>query len=381
MISGNELKKKQKIKIGHISTLLADPGGACCGVETVIANLIKEQVDQQGHEVTLFASGTSRTRADKLESIYPNFLVQDGITWDKAWPWDLANIANAIKQANNGKIDILHVHSLESLVLPLIDLIEIPVVITIHDIQGILNKTDPGKRFIYQKFSKKANLVAVSNSVKESLGIAGIQPNIVGIIHNGIDIQEYSIGSGLRDRLGWIGNITESKGVTDAIKVAWELKMPLDIAGPVTSDNKMFFEKEVKPLLTKGIRWVGKIEKHQKPTFFGNLIALLGTSKIPEAFGMGIPEANASGVPAVAYDHGAANEIIKNGLNGFLVPVNDTHQMSIKIKETTKRINPELCRKWVEENFTARIMADKYEKLYYRILGIQQDDSGNIPLL
>jgi len=54
--------------------------------------------------------------------------------------------------------------------------------------------------------------VAVSNSVKESLSIAGIQPNILGTIHNGIDIQEYRISSGLRDRLGWIGNITESKG-------------------------------------------------------------------------------------------------------------------------------------------------------------------------
>jgi glycosyltransferase involved in cell wall biosynthesis len=370
MISSNELGKKKKIKIGHLSTLLADPGAACCGVETVIANLIKEQVDQQGHEVTLFASGTSRTRADKLESIYPNFLIQDGITWDKSWPWDLANFANAIKQANNGKIDILQVHSLESLVLPLIDLIEIPVVITIHDIQGILNKTDPGKRFIYQEYSKKANFVAVSNSVKESLSIAGIQPNIVGTIHNGIDIQEYSISSGLRDRLGWIGNITESKGVTDAIRVARALKLPLDIAGPVTSDNEMFFEKEIKPLLRDGIRWVGKIEKHQKPEFFGNLIALLGTSKIPETFGMGILEANASGVPAVVYNHGAANEIVKNGQNGFLVPVNDRHKMCIRIKEISKRINPAVCRKWVEENFTAKIMADKYEKLYYRLLGI-----------
>ena len=377
MISGNELKKKPKLRIGHISTLLADPGGACCGVEIVIANLIKEQVDQQGHEVTLFGSGTAKTSADKLVSIYPNFLVQDGITWDKSWPWDLANIANAIKQANNGKIDILQVHSLESLVLPLIDLIEIPVVITIHDIQGILNKTDPGKRFIYQEYSKKANFVAVSNSVKESLSIAGIQPNIVGTIHNGIHIQEYSISSNLRDRLGWIGTIMESKGVTDAIRVALALKMPLDIAGPVSSDNKMFFEKEVEPLLTKGIRWVGKIEKHQKPSFFGNLIALLGTSRIPETFGMGILEANASGVPAVVYDHGAANEIVKNARNGYLVPVNDTHEMCIKIKEIiSKPIDPTVCRKWVEENFTAKIMADKYEKLYYQILGIQKGESN-----
>jgi len=371
MKSGNEIEKYPKLRIGHLSTILQDPGGPCCGVEAVIANLIKEQVDQQGHKVTLFASGTAKTRADKLESIYPNFLVQDGITWDKSWPWDLANIANAIKQANNGEIDILQVHSLESLVLPLIDLIEIPVVITIHDIQGVLNKTDPGKRFMYQKYSKKANFVAVSNSVKINLRNAGIQPNIVGTIHNGIDIQEYSISSSLRDRLGWIGTIKESKGVTDAIKVALALKMPLDIAGPVSSDNKMFFEKEVKPLLTKGIRWVGQIEKHQKPAFFGNLIALLGTSKIPETFGMGILEANASGVPAVVYNHGAANEIVRNARNGFLVPVNDRHEMCIKIKEISKRINPTVCRKWVEENFTAKIMADKYEKLYYQILGIQ----------
>jgi hypothetical protein len=73
MKSGNEMEKNPKIRIGHLSTLLQDPGGPCCGVETVIANLIKEQVDQQGHKVTLFASGTAKTKAN-LVSIYPNSL-------------------------------------------------------------------------------------------------------------------------------------------------------------------------------------------------------------------------------------------------------------------------------------------------------------------
>jgi glycosyltransferase involved in cell wall biosynthesis len=370
MKSGNEIEKNPKIRIGHLSTILHDPGGPCCGVEAVIANLIKEQVDQQGHEVTLFASGTAKTKAN-LVSIYPNSLAQEGISWDKAWSWDLVNLVKAIIEwTNKDKIDILHVHSLESLVLPLIDLIEIPVVITIHDIQGILNNTDPGKRFIYENYSanSQANFVAVSKWAKESLNSAGVRPNIFNIIHNGIDIQEYSIGPNSRDRLGWIGNIQESKGVLDAISIAKTLGMRLDIAGPVTSENKSFFEEEIKPLLTEEIRCINKIEKEQKPDFFGNLIALLGTSKVPETFGMGLLEANAAGVPAVVYDHGAANEIVKNGLNGFLVPVNDTHEMCVKIKDISK-IEREACRKWVEQNFTSKIMAYNYENLYYQILG------------
>jgi hypothetical protein len=75
---GNEIEKYPKIRIGHISTLLQEPGGPCCGVEAVIANLIQEQVDQQGHKVTLFASGTAKTNAN-LVSIYPNSLAQEGI--------------------------------------------------------------------------------------------------------------------------------------------------------------------------------------------------------------------------------------------------------------------------------------------------------------
>lgn len=349
---------------------MVDPGSACCGVETVIANLIKEQVDNQGHKVILFASGTTKTKAT-LRSIYPTALAKEGVSWDKTWPWDLANIVEAIRAANNGEIDILHIHGLDSLIVPLIDFVEIPVVITIHDIQGILNKTDPGKAFIYKKYaaSSKANFVAVSNSARVSLYTSGVQPKFISTIHNGIDIQGYSIGVGPRDRLGWIGNIQESKGVLDAIKVAKILEMPLDIAGPVASSNNLFFEEKVKPLLANNIRWVGKLEKNQKSAFFGNLIALLSTSKIPETFGMTLLEANAAGTPVVAYDHGAADEIVKNGLNGFLVPVNDINEMCVKIKEI-KKINPLACRKWVKENFSAEIMADKYGELYSSILRI-----------
>src|SRR5207249_1277040 len=68
------------MKIAHIAPpWISIPPKNYGGTEIVIYNIVEEQV-AQGHEVTLFAPGDSKTSA-KLVSFFPKALIEEGVPW------------------------------------------------------------------------------------------------------------------------------------------------------------------------------------------------------------------------------------------------------------------------------------------------------------
>jgi glycosyltransferase involved in cell wall biosynthesis len=71
-------------------------------------------------------------------------------------------------------------------------------------------------------------------------------------------------------------------------------------------------------------------------------------------------EAMACGTPVLALPGGAVNEIVADGVNGWICAnVTDMAQRARDL-----RIPPTSCRSFVEEHFSAARMAADYEKLY-----------------
>lgn len=76
-------------------------------------------------------------------------------------------------------------------------------------------------------------------------------------------------------------------------------------------------------------------------------------------------EALACGTPVIAMARGALPEIIQHGVNGFLAN-NETEFK--KYMQRIDEIDPAACRRSVEKNFSARVMAERYLKHYQRVI-------------
>lgn len=227
------------------------------------------------------------------------------------------------------------------------------------------------------------------NSVSNSQQI-GVELPFIGTVYNGIDTQMFPYQEKKLDPpyLLMIGRVTRDKGQHLAIEVARALGMNLVIAGlpERTIEGKEYWEKQVKPhvevpvdehkdplrsamleLQNGGpkVIYFGQASFEQKIELFGGAFCSLMPILWREPFGLVMPEAMACGTPVVAFNQGAAPEIIKPGETGFLA--SDVGEM-VKAVRKVGRISPQACRQRVETHFSAEVMARGYNDLYQQIL-------------
>lgn len=359
--------KKTKLKIAQIAPpWVSIPPKKYGGTETVISNLTEELV-RRGHEVTLFASGDSTTKA-KLVSAFPKALYESGVPWTNGF-YPLYHAVTAFERAE--EFDIIHDH-FQFLGLCFSAFVKTPMVSTHHGDFETVEK-DAAKYQILKKF-RNNSFVSISDSQRKysSLGL-----NFVATVYNGIDLQEFKFSDKSDNYLVWLGRITEKKGILIAIEAAKRSGLSLKIAAKVDMNNPPdveFFEKKVKPLIDgKSVEYLGEVDFAQRNDLLRNALALLNPIQWNEPFGLVMPEAMACGTPVIAFDRGAVREIVRDGFNGFVVePLDKEGKINVgglvEAIGSIDKINRKGCRKSVEENFTVDIMADKYEEVYYKIL-------------
>jgi glycosyltransferase involved in cell wall biosynthesis len=151
------------------------------------------------------------------------------------------------------------------------------------------------------------------------------------------------------------------KGPQRAIKVAKVTGRPLILAGVVQPRQERFFAQEIEPHIDgTQIQFVGEVGGARKQRLFADAYAFLMPITWPEPFGMVMVESLAAGTPVLAFNHGAAPEIIEHGRNGFLVE--DEDEMATMV-ERIAEISPAECRRSAER-FSPHRVAAGYEVVY-----------------
>jgi len=194
------------------------------------------------------------------------------------------------------------------------------------------------------------------------------------IVYNGITIKDYPFNAKPKDYLAFSGRMVKQKGAAIAIKAAASVNKPIKLAGtiPKKPKERSYFIKQVKPLLTHKAQHLGIIPYHKMNNFYRNARALLFPIQWEEPFGLVMIEAMAAGTPVIAFKRGSVPEVIKHGKTGFIVK--NEEQMIKAIKKIYEMPDKKYtamrhaCRKYVEDNFSTKRMADNYEKLYYSIV-------------
>ncbi|QQG44233.1 MAG: glycosyltransferase family 4 protein [Candidatus Roizmanbacteria bacterium] len=342
------------------------------GTERIVYYLTEGLV-KKGHDVTLFASGDSQTSA-KLVSVYPRPLFRDNIPWTNIM-YPLLNITEVFDRQE--QFDIIHIHlnkSSDYIALPMAVPIKKKVLFTFHFPYPIANN-HKDRHTVLQKY-KDLQYTSISNSQRQG----GENLNWIKTVYNGIDINLYKVHENKGEYLLWLGKFNPDKGTKDAILTAKKLGMKIFLAGKIDeleNADSNYYHQEIKPLIdNKQVVPLGELCDKDKNKIYGDALAFLNPIKWNEPFGLVMAEAQASGTPVISYANGAAPEIIKDGINGFLVNESEGIDGLTKAVEKLRSLSDEeyihmrqAARKNIEENFSIKRMVNEYEKAYNQILG------------
>lgn len=364
------------MKIGIIAPIhtpvLSDYPG---GIEVFNYN-ISDELSKRGHDVTLFASGDSRTKA-KLEEICPKSLFNIGLD-----PNNPAQMRRIIYYETNyfiklfekiKKMDFDIIHHNHTMILPvyLTHLFKISQVLTLH----LASPEVAMSKGLKMIFPGQQEISVVSISLKQREFVPEI--NFIENIYNGIDLTKFSFKENPTENyMAWMGRFVVNKGPEEAAQVAYSANKKLKMAGKIDiGQDKEYFESIKRKYFRNGqIEFIGPLKEKERNTFLQNAKVFLMPIQWEEPFGLVMIEAMACGTPVVAFNRGSVSEIIEDGVTGFICPPNDIEAMVKAVKkiyampEEKYQAMRRACRKHVEENFTVEKMVDNYEKVYEKVL-------------
>jgi glycosyltransferase involved in cell wall biosynthesis len=338
----------KKLRIAIVSKLWEETSPhSRGGTGSSIGFLVNGLVDR-GHQVTLFASGNSKTKAQKLISVRASHY-----RGDYSEIHEYNNIAQAFKRADD--FDIIHC-AVEHKSLIFADLVKTP---SLHSVR--YGEFFQQEKKLFKEY-KHLNYVGISKSLKKVLPFI----NWRDFIYNGIDCQDFKQSKKRGDYLLFLARVSPQKGVDIAIKVAKKIKMKLIIAGKTSLTDKAFLEKEFYPHIDgKQIIYLGEVLGEKKKKLLSQAYCLIQPNRVVEAFGNSVLEAMASAIPAVVYNQGAFKELIINGKNGYVV---DNFEDLVKAVKNVKNINKEDCLQRAKDFFSLEKMVSSYESLYYKTI-------------
>lgn len=319
------------------------------GTERVVSYLTEELV-AMGHDVTLFASGDSRTTA-RLVPCCPSALRLAPECEDRLIHHVLQ--LELVMEAA-ARFDVIHYHG-DYIHYPWARRALVPVVTTLHGRQTI--RDIPA---LYRQFDDIA-LVSISDAQRRPIPGAGW----VATVHHGLPETLLTPTDTPGSYLAFLGRFSHEKRFDRAVEIARRTGIPLKAAAKADPAEGCYFETVVRPLLDDPlVEWVGEIGEDDKATFLGGALAHLFPIDWPEPFGVVMIEAMACGTPTIAWACGSVPEVIENGRTGFIVSSMDE---AVAAVEACKRIDRASCRAAFERRFTARRMALDYLSVYRRL--------------
>ncbi|MFF4650539.1 glycosyltransferase family 4 protein [Streptomyces sp. NPDC001380] len=339
--------------IAHVAPLWESvPPRAYGAVESLVAELVTAQV-RDGHQVTVFASddskvagtlygaGTAALHADpRIREPEVHRMLQLQQVRDHAREFDVVHS---------------HVHSdTGCLAVPALRGLAVPVVHTVH---CFFNEDNAP---LFRRFADE-RYVAVSDDQRSRL--PGL--NYLATVHHGIDAAAFpyrATPAGPDRYLAFLGRIRPEKGVHVAIEAARLAGLPLRIAGRVKAADRPYFEEQVLPLVDGDrVAFLGELDFPRKAALMAGAVGTLTAPLIPEPFGLVAVESMACGTPVVSLRSGAAAELVRDGVTGFLA--DDARQMAAAVR-LLPALDRAACRRHVADGFSVRRMADGYEEAY-----------------
>ncbi len=349
------------MRIAQVAPLYESVPPKCYGGTERVVSYLTEALVEAGHDVTLYASGDSKTAA-KLRPACYRALRLDKQSVD---PFaDHMLMAERLLQESS-EFDVVHSH-IDYLPFSVYRRMKTPSVTTLHGRLDIPNLIG-----LFREFNEMP-VVSISNIQRLPLSWANWQATV----YHGLPKDLYQFHEGPGKYLAFLGRVSPEKRLDIAIEISKRVGMPLKVAAKVDKADADYFAAVIQPLLktAPNVEFIGEIGDADKDDFLGNATALLFTIDWPEPFGLVMIEAMACGTPVIAYPKGSVPEVMEEGESGFVVKDLEGAVAAVrKIANLDRR----RCREVFDQRFTAERMARDYVDVYEKVIEGAMSRSGH----
>jgi glycosyltransferase involved in cell wall biosynthesis len=308
-----------------------------------IAGLVADGLHARGVDVTLFATLDSQTPA-KLEGVCPVGYAEDPELDGRIW--EALHVAHALERS--GDFDLVHNH-LDWLPLAFDRHARAPIVTTVHGFSS--PKILPAYRH--------------SRSAFVSISLADRAPGIdyAANVYHGVDLAELPFGSG-GEPLVCFGRIHPDKGTREAIEIAEAAGRRLVLCGIVQDER--YWAEQIEPHVDGDrVVYLGSVGPQERAAVLGGAAALLHPIAFAEPFGLSVVESMICGTPVVAFRRGSMEEVVDEGVTGYLV---ETVAEAVRAVAGATSLDRAACRARAALRFSAERMVDDYLRVYEQVL-------------
>ena len=308
-----------------------------------VASNIAEGMVRRGLDVTLFATGNSKTTG-KLSSVVPIGVNEDpGLSGDV---YGAIHIGKLFERAH--EFDLIHnnfdwkplTYALASKAPPMIT--------TIHGFSS------PPILGAYYAAAHRSFYCSISDADRDP----GL--HYLGTTYNGIDPAAFTFVDRAGDYLLYLARFHPEKGAHLAIEVAKRAGLRLKMAA--IPQDVAYFKELIEPHVDgDAVQFLGEVRGTERDALLGGALALVHMTTRPERFGLTMIEAMACGTPVLGARMGSIPEIVVDGETGFLC---DDVDAAVARVPQLAALSRRACRTRVETTFSSERMIDRYLDAY-----------------
>jgi UDP-glucose:tetrahydrobiopterin glucosyltransferase len=163
------------------------------------------------------------------------------------------------------------------------------------------------------------------------------------------------------------GRLSPEKGAAEAIAIARTAGLPIVVFGDRYDER--YARSRIDPVSAeRGVVVRPAVSQDELWEAIGSAAVLLCPAGWDEPFGMVAAEAQACGTPVVAFRRGALEEVIVEGVSGFLVDPGDLDAAAAAVADA-RALSRDACRAHAETHLDIELSLDEHERLYEQLAG------------
>jgi glycosyltransferase involved in cell wall biosynthesis len=163
------------------------------------------------------------------------------------------------------------------------------------------------------------------------------------------------------------GRLSSEKGAAEAIAIARIAEIPIDVFGDRYDEH--YARSRIDPVSAEpGVVVRPAVSQDELWDAMGSAAVVLGPATWDEPFGMVAAEAQACGTPVVAFRRGALDQVVVDGVTGFVVAPDDLPAAAAAVVDAPT-LSRHACRVHAETHLDIERSLDAHERLYQQLAG------------